>query len=182
MTLIDRMQELLEAERAGVKCLDVMADHASDMGKKELFTLFRNDEGKFCAGLYRLLQARGTVPRSPRWPLHVYRSRARRWAVTPPGGVQVANEFKQIGLLLDDDRRRLGLEQPVLRVEELRPQSGHLPGEPLLRHLVVHLRGLEHHATSKEWRPSAASLAFRSRADSILITASASSPCSRSTL
>ncbi|MHB8784584.1 MAG: DUF6306 domain-containing protein [Desulfobacteria bacterium] len=62
MTLIDRMQELLEAERAGVKCLDVMADHASDMGKKELFTLFRNDEGKFCAGLFRLLQARGAAP------------------------------------------------------------------------------------------------------------------------
>ena len=62
MTLIDRMQELLEAERAGVKCLDVMADHAADMGKKELFTLFRNDEGKFCAGLYRLLQGRGAVP------------------------------------------------------------------------------------------------------------------------
>ena len=62
MTLIDRMQELLEAERAGVKCLDVMADHASDMGKKELFSLFRNDEGKFCAGLFRLLQARGAVP------------------------------------------------------------------------------------------------------------------------
>jgi len=62
MTLVDRMQELLEAERAGVKCLDVMADHASDMGKKELFSLFRNDEGKFCAGLFRLLQARGTAP------------------------------------------------------------------------------------------------------------------------
>jgi nitronate monooxygenase len=62
MTLIDRMQELLEAERAGVKCLDVMADHASDMEKKELFSLFRNDEGKFCAGLFRLLQARGAVP------------------------------------------------------------------------------------------------------------------------
>jgi nitronate monooxygenase len=62
MTLIDRMQELLEAERAGVKCLDVMADHASDMGKKELFTLFRNDEGKFCAGLFGFLQARGAVP------------------------------------------------------------------------------------------------------------------------
>ncbi|MDP2658472.1 MAG: DUF6306 domain-containing protein [Candidatus Deferrimicrobium sp.] len=62
MTLIDRMQELLEAERAGVKCLDVMADHASDMGKKELFSLFRNDEGKFCAGLFGLLQARGAVP------------------------------------------------------------------------------------------------------------------------
>jgi len=62
MTLIDRMQELLEAERAGVKCLDVMADHATDMGKKELFSLFRNDEGKFCAGLFRLLQARGAAP------------------------------------------------------------------------------------------------------------------------
>jgi len=62
MTLIDRMQELLEAERAGVKCLDVMADHAADMERKELFSLFRNDEGKFCAELFRLLQARGAVP------------------------------------------------------------------------------------------------------------------------
>lgn len=62
MTLVDRMQELLEAERAGVKCLDAMADHAADMGKKELFTLFRNDEGKFCAGLFGLIQARGAAP------------------------------------------------------------------------------------------------------------------------
>ena len=62
MTLIDRMQELLEAERAGVKCLDAMADHAADMGKKELFSLFRNDEGKFCSGLFGLIQARGGVP------------------------------------------------------------------------------------------------------------------------
>jgi len=62
MTLVDRMQELLEAERAGVKCLDVMADQASDMGKRELFTLFRNDEGKFCAGMFGFLQARGAAP------------------------------------------------------------------------------------------------------------------------
>lgn len=61
MTLIDRMQELLEAERAGVKCLDAMADQASDMGKKELFSLFRNDEGRFCAGLYRCITARGAA-------------------------------------------------------------------------------------------------------------------------
>jgi hypothetical protein len=39
-----------------------MADHAADMGKKELYTLFRNDEGKFCAGLFGQLQARGAVP------------------------------------------------------------------------------------------------------------------------
>jgi len=32
------------------------------MGKKELFTLFRNDEGKFCAGLFGFLQARGEAP------------------------------------------------------------------------------------------------------------------------
>ena len=62
MDLVDRMQELLEAERAGVKCLDAMADRAEDMGKKELFSLFRNDEGKFCAGLFRLIQARGAAP------------------------------------------------------------------------------------------------------------------------
>jgi Domain of unknown function (DUF6306) len=62
MTLIDRMQELLEAERAGVKCLDVMADQAKDTGKKELFTVFRNDEGKFCSGLFGFLQARGAAP------------------------------------------------------------------------------------------------------------------------
>ena len=62
MTLIDRMQELLEAERAGVKCLDAMAGRAADMGRKELFSLFRNDEGKFCAGLFRLIQARGAAP------------------------------------------------------------------------------------------------------------------------
>jgi nitronate monooxygenase len=62
MTLIDRLQELLEAERAGVKCLDAMADAAKDMGKKELFSLFRNDEGRFCAGLFGFLQARGAAP------------------------------------------------------------------------------------------------------------------------
>jgi nitronate monooxygenase len=62
MTLVDRMQELLEAERAGVRCLDAMAEQAADAGKKELFTLFRNDEGKFCAGLYGFLQARGAAP------------------------------------------------------------------------------------------------------------------------
>jgi nitronate monooxygenase len=62
MTLVDRMQELLEAERAGVKCLNVMTDQASDMEKKELFALFRNDEGKFCAGLFGFLQARDAAP------------------------------------------------------------------------------------------------------------------------
>ena len=62
MTLVDWIQELLETERTKIKCLDVMADRATDIKKKELFSLFRNDEGKFCAGLFRLLQSRGAVP------------------------------------------------------------------------------------------------------------------------
>ncbi len=60
--MIARMQELLEAERAGVKCLQVMADQASPGEKKDFLTRLRNDEGRFCAGLYRLIQARGSVP------------------------------------------------------------------------------------------------------------------------
>jgi len=60
--MIDRMQELLEAERAGVKCLAVMAD-AADAGEKKDFLVFmRNDEGRFCAGLFRLIGARGGTP------------------------------------------------------------------------------------------------------------------------
>ena len=62
MTLVDRMQELLEAERAGVKCLSAMADGADPGPKKELYARFRNDEGTFCAGLYRLLKAHGADP------------------------------------------------------------------------------------------------------------------------
>ncbi len=62
MTLIDRMQELLEAERAGVKCLTAMSDATESGTKKDLLIRFRIDEGTFCAGLYRLLQMRGAVP------------------------------------------------------------------------------------------------------------------------
>ena len=62
MDLVDRMQELLEAERAGVNCLNLMAAHASDEEKKALFQRFRGDEGRYCAGLHRLISARGAVP------------------------------------------------------------------------------------------------------------------------
>lgn len=60
--MIDRMQELLEAERAGVKCLAAMADEAPRGEKKDFLTFLRNDEGRFCAGLYRLIEARGAAP------------------------------------------------------------------------------------------------------------------------
>jgi len=60
--MIDRMQELLEAERAGVKCLLAIAEETPAGEKKDFLTALRNDEGRFCAGLYRLITARGAVP------------------------------------------------------------------------------------------------------------------------
>ena len=60
--MIERMQELLEAERAGVKCLTAMADEAPQGEKKDFLTFLRNDEGRFCAGLYRLIEVRGAAP------------------------------------------------------------------------------------------------------------------------
>jgi len=62
--MIERMQELLEAERAGVKCLQAMAQEAPAGEKKDFLTFLRNDEGRFCAGLYRLIEARGDTPRN----------------------------------------------------------------------------------------------------------------------
>ena len=60
--MIDRMQELLEAERAGVRCLAAMADETPEGEKKDFLVFLRNDEGRFCAGLSRLIQERGGVP------------------------------------------------------------------------------------------------------------------------
>jgi hypothetical protein len=62
MELVDRMQELLEAERAGVKSLDLLAEEASDPERNALFLRFRGDEGRYCAGLHRLIVARGITP------------------------------------------------------------------------------------------------------------------------
>src|SRR4030065_37589 len=60
--LIDRMQELLEAERAGVKCLSAMADSSPEGEKKDFLVFLRNDEGRFCAGLHRLIRDRKGTP------------------------------------------------------------------------------------------------------------------------
>lgn len=60
--MIERMQELLEAERAGVKCLAAMADSSEPGEKKDFLAFLRDDEGRFCAGLFRFIQARGGTP------------------------------------------------------------------------------------------------------------------------
>ncbi|MDA8122735.1 MAG: DUF6306 domain-containing protein [Deltaproteobacteria bacterium] len=60
--MVERMQELLEAERAGVKCLLAMAEGAPEGEKKDFLARLCADEGRFCAGLFRLIGARGAVP------------------------------------------------------------------------------------------------------------------------
>jgi len=60
--MIDRMQELLEAERAGVKCLLAMGEGTAEGEKKDFLARLCSDEGRFCAGLFRLIEARGAVP------------------------------------------------------------------------------------------------------------------------
>lgn len=62
MDLVGRMQELLEAERAGVVCLEQMAFLASDKRMNKVFAQFRNDEGRFCNGLHRLILERDAAP------------------------------------------------------------------------------------------------------------------------
>ena len=61
-TIVDRMQELLEAERAGIRCLSAMANIAPAGERKEFLVRLRNDEGRYCAGLHGLIRGRGTVP------------------------------------------------------------------------------------------------------------------------
>lgn len=60
--MIDRMQELLEAERAGVRCLQGMAAEMPAGDMKDFLLFLQRDEGKFCAGLYRLIEERGGAP------------------------------------------------------------------------------------------------------------------------
>lgn len=61
--MIERMQELLEAERAGVACLGAMAENTPPGEMKDFLLKLRNDEGRFCAGLCRFIEARGGKPR-----------------------------------------------------------------------------------------------------------------------
>jgi len=62
MTLVERMQELLEAERAGVACLEQLAFLATDKRLNQFFTQLRNEEVKSCTMLHRLILERQAVP------------------------------------------------------------------------------------------------------------------------
>ena len=51
MTTIDRLNELLEAERAGVETLSRLFPEAPSPEIQKLFEGVRNDEARACAGL-----------------------------------------------------------------------------------------------------------------------------------
>ena len=59
MTAIDRLNELLEAERAGVDTLSRLFPEARSPEMQKLFEAVRNDEAWSCAGLVRSVKAMG---------------------------------------------------------------------------------------------------------------------------
>lgn len=59
---VERLNRLLEAERAGVVVMNDLAKDEDDAAVKERLIEVRNDEGKYCAGLVGMIKARGDVP------------------------------------------------------------------------------------------------------------------------
>ncbi len=61
MTVVDRLNELLEAERAGVETLSLLFPEARSPDMRKLFEEVRNDEAWSCAGLARSIKTLGGV-------------------------------------------------------------------------------------------------------------------------
>jgi len=61
MTTVDRLNELLEAERAGVETLSRLFPEARSPEMQQLFEGVRNDEAWACAGLVRSITTLGGV-------------------------------------------------------------------------------------------------------------------------
>jgi len=61
MTTVDRLNELLEAERAGVETLSRLFPEARSPEMQQLFEGVRNDEAWACAGLVRSIKTLGGV-------------------------------------------------------------------------------------------------------------------------
>ena len=59
MTTIDRLNELLEAERAGVDTLSRLFPEARSPEMQKLFEQVRDDEAWSCAGLVRAIKTMG---------------------------------------------------------------------------------------------------------------------------
>jgi nitronate monooxygenase len=66
MTTVDGLNELLEAERAGVDTLSRLLPEARNPEMHTLFEAVRNDEAWACAGLVRSIEALGGAPSGKR--------------------------------------------------------------------------------------------------------------------
>lgn len=62
MELVERLNRLLEAERAGVVVMDMLAKEEDEGDVKERLLEIRNDEGKCCKGLFAMIKDRGVAP------------------------------------------------------------------------------------------------------------------------
>lgn len=60
--VIERLNVLLEAERAGVKVLKPMAAQVKEAEDQALLEQVLRDEGRFCDGLAKRIQAMGGTP------------------------------------------------------------------------------------------------------------------------
>ncbi len=60
-TVVERLNELLEAERAGVETLSRLIPEAPDAAATRLFEAVRDDEAWSCAGLVRAIRTLGGV-------------------------------------------------------------------------------------------------------------------------
>ena len=61
MTTVDRLNELLEAERAGVETLSRLFPEARGPEMQKLFEAVRDDEAWACAGLVRCVKTLGGI-------------------------------------------------------------------------------------------------------------------------
>lgn len=60
--LVELLNALAEAERAGVKVVQVMRDEAPDPETRELLEHVRHDEARFCGMVSRMVQQLGGTP------------------------------------------------------------------------------------------------------------------------
>lgn len=60
--MLEFLNVLLEAERAGVKVLGELGKRTDDPALKPVLAAFRDDEARYCAGLVGLIKTHGGVP------------------------------------------------------------------------------------------------------------------------
>jgi hypothetical protein len=119
VTAIDRLNELLEAERAGVDTLSRLFPEARGPEMQKLFEEVRNDEAWSCAGLVRSIQTMGgaisekkgdfaeKVMREPTLAARLrFLNRGQGWVVKRLDGLLGENLPESVGGFLEEMKTR----------------------------------------------------------------------------